>query len=69
LIILSGKWRILNKPTTTSSDKANKTLKCICVSHNTVVKREGLDEASVLVLENFQDSFSPNHDEPEGLIK
>jgi hypothetical protein len=39
--ILLGKWRILNKPTTTSPGMANKTVKCICVSHNTVVKREG----------------------------
>jgi hypothetical protein len=39
--ILLGKCRILNRPTTTSPDMANKNVKHICVSHNTVVKREG----------------------------
>jgi hypothetical protein len=39
--ILFGKWKILNKPTITSPDMANKSVKGICVSHNTVVKREG----------------------------
>jgi hypothetical protein len=39
--ILLGKWIILNKPTTTSPDMANKSVKCIYVPHNTVVKREG----------------------------
>jgi hypothetical protein len=51
--ILLRKWRILKKPTTTSPDMANKTVKCACVSHNTVVTREDLDEASLLKLENF----------------
>ena len=29
--ILLGKWRILKKPTTTSPDMANKTVKCAYV--------------------------------------
>jgi len=39
--ILLGKARPLNKPSTTSPDMANKTVKCICIAHNTIVKREG----------------------------
>jgi hypothetical protein len=44
---------------------ANRTVKCICVLHNTVIDREGLDEASLLELQNQEDSFSTNLDEPE----
>jgi hypothetical protein len=39
--ILLGKGRTLNKPSTTSPNMANKTVKCICIARNTVVKREG----------------------------
>jgi len=48
--ILAAKWRILNKPIETSPNMADRTVKCICVSHNTVIDREGLDEASLLEL-------------------
>jgi hypothetical protein len=37
---------------------------CI-VLHNTAIDREGLDEASLLELQNQEDSFSTNLDEPE----
>ena len=40
-------------------------VKCICVLHNKVIGREGLDEASLLELQNQKDSFSTNLDEPE----
>ena len=63
--ILAGKWRILNKPTKTSPNMADRTVKCIFVLHNTVIEREGLDEASLLELQNQEDSFSTKPDEPE----
>ena len=44
---------------------ADRTVKCICVLHNTVMDGEGLDEASLLELQNQEDSFSTNLDEPE----
>jgi len=45
--ILAGKWRILNKPIETSPDMAGRSVKCICVLHNTLIDREGVDEASL----------------------
>jgi hypothetical protein len=63
--ILAGKWRILNKPIETSPDMADRIVKCVCVLHNTVIHREGLDEAPLLELQNQEDSFSTNLDEPE----
>jgi len=60
--ILAGKRRILNKPIETSN-MADRIVKCICVLHNTVIDREGMDEA--LQLQNQEDSFSTNFDEPE----
>jgi len=63
--ILAGKWRILNKPFETSPDMADRIVKCICVLHNTVIDREGVDEASLLELQNQEDSFSNNLDETE----
>ena len=63
--ILAGKWRMLNKPIETSPDMADRIVKCICVLHNTVIDREGVDEASLLELQNQEDSFSTSLDEPE----
>jgi len=65
--ILAGKWRILNKPIETSPDMADRIVKYICVLHNTVIDR-GVDEASLLELQNQEDSFSTNLDEPEGRV-
>ena len=62
--ILAGKWRILNKPIETYPDMADRTVKCICVLHNTVIDR-GVDEASLLELQNQEDSFNISPDEPE----
>jgi len=33
--------------------------------HNTFIDREGLDEASLLELQNQEDSFTTNLDDPE----
>ena len=44
---------------------ADRIVKCVCVLHNTVIDREGLDEASLLESQNQEDSFSTNLDEPE----
>jgi len=49
--ILAGKWRTLNKPIETSPNMADRIVKCICVLHNTVIDREGSDEASLLELQ------------------
>jgi hypothetical protein len=38
--ILAGKWRLLNKPIETSN-MADRTVKCVCALHNTVIDREG----------------------------
>jgi len=62
--ILAGKWRILNKPIETSPDTVDRIVKCICVLHNTLINREGVNEPSLLELQN-QGSFSTNIDEPE----
>ena len=63
--ILAEKWRILNKPIKTYPTMADRIVKCICVLHNTVIDREGLDEESLLELQNNEDSFCTNLDEPE----
>jgi len=63
--ILAGKWRILNKPIETSPNMADRIVKCIRVLHNTVTDREGVDEASLLELQNQEDSFNTSLDEPE----
>ena len=44
---------------------ADRIVKCICVLHNTVIDGEGVDEASLLELQNQEDSFSTCLDEPE----
>jgi len=44
---------------------ADRTVKYICVLHNTVIDSEGVDEASLLELQNKEDSFSTSLDEPE----
>jgi len=46
----------------------DRIVKCICVLHNTVVDREGLDEASLLELQNQEDSFSTNLDKTESQV-
>ena len=43
---------------------ADRIVKCICVFHNTVIDREGVDEASLLELQNQEHSFSTSLDEP-----
>ena len=44
---------------------ADRTVKCVCVLPNTVIDREGLDEVSLLELQNQEDSFRTILDEPE----
>jgi hypothetical protein len=40
---------------------ANKVAKCLCILHNTNDEKAS-DGASLLELENFQESFCVNHD-------
>ena len=63
--ILVREWRILNKPIETYPNMADRTVKCICVLHITVIEREGLDEVSLLELQNQAGSFSTSLDEPK----
>ena len=63
--ILAAKWRILNKPIEASPDMTDRIVKCVCVLHNTVIDREGVDVASLLELQNREESFSTILDEPE----
>jgi len=44
---------------------ADRTVKCICVLQNTVINREGVDEAFLLELQNQEVSFSTSLNEPE----
>ena len=62
--ILAAKWRILNKPIETPN-MVDRIVKCVCVLHNIVIDREGVDEAFLLELQNQEDSFSTNLDEPQ----
>jgi hypothetical protein len=57
--ILAGTWRILNKPIKKSPEMVDSIVKCICVLHNTVIDGEGLDAASLLELQNQEDSSVP----------
>ena len=66
--IPAGKWRILHKPIETSPDMADRIVKCICVLHNIVIDREGVGETSLLELQNQEDPFSTNLDEPESQV-
>jgi len=41
--ILYSKWRIISKATETEVELADKTVKCICVLHNTIIEKEGFE--------------------------
>jgi hypothetical protein len=55
----------IKQPIETSPNMADRIVKCVCVLHNTVIDREGLGDASLLELQNQEDSFSAHLDEPE----
>ena len=55
----------MSVPIETSPNTADRIVKCVCVLHNIVIDREGVDEASLLELQNQEDSFSTSLDEPE----
>jgi len=61
--ILADKWRILNKHIETSPNMADRIVECMCFAQHS--HREGVDEASLLALQNQEDSFSTSLDEPE----
>ena len=44
---------------------ADRIVKCVRVLHNTVIDTEGVDEASLLELQNQEDSVSTSLDETE----
>lgn len=41
--IIYSKWRILGKAIETQPDVADNIVKCICVLHNTIIDREGME--------------------------
>lgn len=41
--ILTSKWRLLNKPIETKTELVDSIIKCVCVLHNTIVDREGME--------------------------
>lgn len=41
--ILCSKWRLLNKPIETRIELVDSIVKCICVLHNTILDREGME--------------------------
>lgn len=61
--ILAAKWRLLQKPIETTPDLADKIVKCMCVLHNIVIDKDGIDE---LILHEI-DQQSSNYCETEQL--
>ena len=41
--ILNSKWRLLNKPIETSAELADRIIKCVCILHNVIIDKEGMD--------------------------
>ncbi|KAK9728825.1 DDE superfamily endonuclease [Popillia japonica] len=41
--IIRSKWQILDKPILTDIDHADKIVKAICVLHNVIIDREGME--------------------------
>ena len=41
--ILYSKWRIISKAIETGVELADKTVKCICVLHNTIIEKDGFE--------------------------
>jgi hypothetical protein len=41
--ILYSKWRIISKAIETEVELADKSVKCICVLHNTIIEKEGFE--------------------------
>ena len=41
--ILYSKWRIISKAIETGVELDDKIVKCICVLHNTIIEKEGLE--------------------------
>lgn len=46
--ILTAKFRILWKPIETSPDLADKIIKCVCILHNLIIDKEGIDNMESL---------------------
>ena len=41
--ILYSKWRIISKAIESEVELADKIVKCICVLHNTIIEKEGVE--------------------------
>ena len=41
--IMTAKWRLLSKEIETDADLVDRIIKCICVLHNVIIDREGMD--------------------------
>ena len=42
-VILYSKWRIISNAIETEVELADKTVKCICILHNTIIEKEGFE--------------------------
>ena len=40
---MTAKWRLLSKEIETDADLVDRIIKCICVLHNVIIDREGMD--------------------------
>ncbi|CAH1991371.1 unnamed protein product, partial [Acanthoscelides obtectus] len=55
--ILESKWRLLQKPIETTPDLADKIVKCMCVLHNIVIDKDGMDELMLHEIDQQSSNF------------
>jgi len=52
--ILTAKWRLLNKAIETNTNKAERTVRCICLLHNIIIDLEGTTNDHSVLQETSQ---------------
>lgn len=55
--ILAAKWRLLQKPIETTPASADQIVKCLCVLHNIVIDKDGIDESILLEIHNQPSNY------------
>lgn len=58
--IMAAKWRLLNKPIECHPDNVDIIVKCICVLHNIIIDREGINQSNLLQSELFNSQSNHN---------
>jgi len=58
--ILTAKWRLLNKTIETKVNKAERTVRCICLLHNIIIDLERNNTWSFCSSRNFTNSWIPS---------